>query len=117
MREAESEVANAEELAKQVAEAASVFSDDAKLMELSAAEIREASERTLQAEQAANAALADARKYITARQIESKGKDMSTEVSSELIKYQARLASAQSEVAKCKKLSAASSSASQRRRW
>mmetsp|Transcript_35599 Transcript_35599/g.94158 ORF Transcript_35599/g.94158 Transcript_35599/m.94158 type:complete len:1976 (+) Transcript_35599:140-6067(+) len=104
MREAESEVAKAEDLARQVGEIASVFSDDTKLLELSAAEIREACEKTLQAEQAANAALADARKFITARQIESKGKEMSTEVSSELIKYQTRLSTAQADVGKYKKL-------------
>jgi len=105
MKEAESEVSKAEELSKQVGQAAEILTDDAKLMSLSAEEIRAASQQSLDAEKAANAALAAARKFITARQIESKGKDMSAEVASELIKYQTRLSTAQSELGKFKKLS------------
>jgi hypothetical protein len=104
MREAEHEVQKAEELVKMMSESASVFQDDDKLFELSSEEIKNASEETMKAEQAANAALAEARKSITARQIEAKGRDMSTEVSQELIKFQTRLSSAQGDVAKAKKL-------------
>lgn len=106
MREAEAQVVGAEALAKNVAKAAEPFIDDAKLMELKSDEIREAGEATAKAESAANAALAEARKFITARQIEAKGKDASTEISAELIKLQTRLSAAQAEVSRNKKLSA-----------
>jgi len=106
MREAEAEVHKAEELAKKVGESAAAFEDDVKLLQLSSKEIRTASDETIKAEQLANAALSEARKFITQRQIESKGKDMSAEVSAELIKYQTRLSTAQAEVGKYKKLSA-----------
>ncbi|CAK0902538.1 unnamed protein product [Prorocentrum cordatum] len=104
MREAEHEVQKAEELVKMMGEAVSVFQDDGKLFEMSSDEIKSASDETLKAEQAANAALAEARRSITARQIEAKGRDMSTEVSQELIKFQTRLSSAQGDVAKAKRL-------------
>jgi len=106
MREAEAEVQKAEDLSKKVSEAAAAFEDDAKLLQLASKEIRAASDETIKAEQAANTALAEARKFITQRQIESKGKEMSAEVSAELIKYQTRLSTAQAEVGKYKKLSA-----------
>jgi len=105
MREVETEVTKAEELSKKVALAGALFEDDSKLLQLTSKEIRAASDETVKAEQEANAALSEARKFITARQIEAKGKDASSEVSSELIKYQARLSSAQAEVGKFKKLS------------
>merc|ERR1711953_423747 len=85
-------------------EAASIFADDGKLMELSADEIREASERTSACEKEANTMLMEVRKFVTARQIEAKGKDASVEVSTELIKFQTRLSTAQSEVSKQRKL-------------
>merc|ERR1719401_2597125 len=88
-----------------MAKCAEVLQDDAKLAELTSKEIRAAADETVKAEQAANAALADARKFITARQIESKGKDMSTEASAEFIKYQTRLSAAQAEVSKLRKVS------------
>mmetsp|Transcript_87908 Transcript_87908/g.152330 ORF Transcript_87908/g.152330 Transcript_87908/m.152330 type:complete len:1964 (-) Transcript_87908:239-6130(-) len=106
MREAEGQVNKAEELAQKVAEFGSVFEDDTKLMELPSATIKEASENTAKAEKEANTLLAEARKYITARQIEAKGKDSSEEISAVLLKYQTRLSQAQSEVSKYKKLSA-----------
>jgi len=103
--EAEGEVTKAEDLAKRVMEAAKVFMDESSLCDLSAAELRAAADETLKAEAAANAALMDARKFITARQIEAKGKDTPNENVQTLVKYQARLTTAQSEVGKCKKLS------------
>jgi len=73
-------------------------------MELSADEIREASERTSACEKEANTMLMEVRKFVTARQIEAKGKDASVEVSTELIKFQTRLSTAQGEVGKQRKL-------------
>uniref|UniRef100_A0A7S4QQC8 EF-hand domain-containing protein n=1 Tax=Alexandrium monilatum TaxID=311494 RepID=A0A7S4QQC8_9DINO len=104
MRGAESYVAEAEVLTKRMAEAASIFEDDNKLCEASSAEIRAAADETQKAEQVAVAAIVEARKFITQRQIESKGRDASVEVSAELIKYQTRVSTAQTEVARWRKL-------------
>mmetsp|Transcript_6785 Transcript_6785/g.20592 ORF Transcript_6785/g.20592 Transcript_6785/m.20592 type:complete len:392 (+) Transcript_6785:2-1177(+) len=104
VREAESRVGNAEAMVEKVKEAANVLADDSRLMAMSAEEIRQASEKTSACEKAANEALVEVRKFVTARQIEAKGKDSSVEVSTELIKFQTRLSSAQSEVAKQRKL-------------
>jgi len=104
VKEAETRVSNAESLVEKVKEAAGIFADDTKLMELSAEEIREASEKTAACEKLANEALMEVRKFVTARQIEAKGKDASVEVSTELIKFQTRLGTAQTEVAKQRKL-------------
>jgi len=104
VKEAEERVSNAESLVEKVKEAAAVFADDAKLMAMSADEIREASEKTSVCEKEAGEALTEVRKFVTARQIEAKGKDASVEVSTELIKFQTRLSTAQSEVSKQRKL-------------
>ena len=48
-----------------VGRVAGVFEDDSKLMELSSEEIRKAGTETSVKEQAANAALAEARKFVT----------------------------------------------------
>mmetsp|Transcript_14154 Transcript_14154/g.44179 ORF Transcript_14154/g.44179 Transcript_14154/m.44179 type:complete len:808 (+) Transcript_14154:3300-5723(+) len=104
VREAESRVAKAEALVERVKETASVFADDTKLMELTAEQIRVASEKTIVCEKEANEVLVEARKFVTARQIEAKGKDASVEVSTELIKFQTRLSTAQTEVGKQRKL-------------
>merc|ERR1712242_345703 len=104
VKEAESRVSKAESLVEKVKESAAVFADDAKLMAMSADEIREASERTSVCEKEANESLMEVRKFVTARQIEAKGKDASVEVSTELIKFQTRLSTAQSEVSKQRKL-------------
>jgi len=74
------------------------------LMDLSPEDIREASEKTIAAEKEANDVLAEVRKLVTARQIETKGKDSSVEISAELIKFQTRLSSAQAEIGKQRKL-------------
>eukprot|EP00930_Biecheleria_cincta_P023467 TRINITY_DN1695_c0_g1_i1.p1 TRINITY_DN1695_c0_g1~~TRINITY_DN1695_c0_g1_i1.p1 ORF type:complete len:2092 (+),score=696.54 TRINITY_DN1695_c0_g1_i1:73-6276(+) len=103
MREAEHEVNKAEELAAQVAKAASALQDDEKLAELTSADIKAAAEETVKAEQIASKQLAETRKFLTARQIEAKGKDVGSEVSSELITYEKRLRNAQTEIAKYKK--------------
>eukprot|EP00931_Biecheleriopsis_adriatica_P025091 TRINITY_DN154_c0_g1_i6.p1 TRINITY_DN154_c0_g1~~TRINITY_DN154_c0_g1_i6.p1 ORF type:complete len:1521 (-),score=627.15 TRINITY_DN154_c0_g1_i6:106-4536(-) len=104
MREAEHEVIKAETLAEEVKTAASCLEDDDKITELSSQEIRAASEKTIKAELAAAKHLAETRKFITARQIEAKGKEASTEVSQELIKYESRLRNVQNDIAKYKKL-------------
>lgn len=106
VREAEHEVKKAEELGKAVAEAAKALMDDEKLTQLSSEEIRAASEATIKAEQAATNHLTETRKYITARQIEAKGREASSELSSELIKYEARLRVVSTEIGKYKKVSA-----------
>eukprot|EP00913_Durusdinium_trenchii_P017876 g16797.t1 len=129
MREAEHEVKKAEDLGKAVAEAAKILMNDEKLSELSSEEgkesgatsaplsqlvlcfanlqeIRQASEATIKAEQAASKHLTDTRKYITARQIEAKGREASSELSSELIKYEARLRAVATEIGKYKNVSA-----------
>merc|ERR1712242_306516 len=104
VKEAESRVSKAESLVEKVKESAAVFADDAKLMAMSAEGIREASEKTSVCEKEANESLMEVRKFVTARQIEAKGKDASVEVSTELIKFQTRLSTAQSEVSKQRKL-------------
>jgi len=104
VREAEVQVAGAEALVEKVKEAASIFADDSKLMDLSAKEINEASKRTAAAEKEANDCLVEVRKSVTCRQIEAKGKDASVEVSAELIKFQTRLSTAQAEVGRQRKL-------------
>jgi len=104
VREAETQVSKAEQLVENVKQVAAVFSDDSKLMELSPEEIREASERTAAAEKEASDAIMEVRKFVTAGQIEIKGKDAGVEMSSELIKFQTRLAAAQTEVGKQRKL-------------
>jgi len=104
VRETETRVAKAEGLVERMKEAASVFADDSRLLELSIDLIREASERTTVCEKEANESLMEVRKFVTARQIEAKGKDASVEVSTELIKFQTRLSAAQAEVAKQKKV-------------
>eukprot|EP00928_Gymnodinium_smaydae_P033903 TRINITY_DN2414_c3_g1_i1.p1 TRINITY_DN2414_c3_g1~~TRINITY_DN2414_c3_g1_i1.p1 ORF type:complete len:2011 (-),score=734.13 TRINITY_DN2414_c3_g1_i1:159-5468(-) len=102
--EAERVVKAAEEAAKKVGEVASVFGDDSQLFALPSAEIKAAAENTTKAEIDANKALGEARKFITARQIETKHKEASGELSADLIKYQTRLSAAQTEVGKYKRL-------------
>jgi len=104
VREAETQVVRAEGLVEKVKEAAGIFADDTRLMDLSPEDIREASEKTIAAEKEANDVLAEVRKLVTARQIETKGKDSSVEISAELIKFQTRLSSAQAEIGKQRKL-------------
>lgn len=104
VKEAEKEVARAEELANKVVLAARVFADDAKLTSISSEEAQEANKKTIAAEKEATEVLNQARKLISQRQIEAKGRDSSVEVSSELIKFQTRIAAAQQEVAKQKQL-------------
>jgi len=105
VREAEHEVKKAEDLAKEVAKAAEPLEDE-KLAQLSSEEVRAASEATIKAEQAATKHLAETRKFITTRQIEAKGREASSEISSELIKYEARLRAVATEIGKYKKISA-----------
>ncbi|CAE8609023.1 unnamed protein product [Polarella glacialis] len=105
MQEAEHEVKKAEELAAKVKEAAAPLQDDEKLLTLSSEEIRAASTATIKAEQEASKHLIETRKFLTARQIEAKGRaDTSTEESTELIKYETRLRAAQTEIGQYKRL-------------
>eukprot|EP00927_Polykrikos_kofoidii_P057621 TRINITY_DN5177_c0_g1_i4.p1 TRINITY_DN5177_c0_g1~~TRINITY_DN5177_c0_g1_i4.p1 ORF type:complete len:1994 (-),score=547.82 TRINITY_DN5177_c0_g1_i4:85-6066(-) len=106
VREAAVEVEKAEDLVQKVAETAAVFEDDEKLFELSAPDIKKAVEATHKAESAANTAFAATRTFITARQIEAKGKDKSSEAVSMLTKLQTRLSNAQTQVGKYKTLTA-----------
>jgi len=105
MKEAEHEVKKAEELVEKVAEAAAPLQEDDKLLTLSSQEIQTASEAAIKAEQACSLQLSEARKFITAKQIEAKGRDASAETSAELIKFETRLRNAQTEAAKYKKVS------------
>mmetsp|Transcript_38101 Transcript_38101/g.89254 ORF Transcript_38101/g.89254 Transcript_38101/m.89254 type:complete len:2003 (+) Transcript_38101:126-6134(+) len=104
MRESEDEVKKAEELAKTAKEKVSVLEDNEKLFEMSAAEIRKVAEEVLRAETAASQALTKTKKFVTDRQIQAKSKDPSSALSGELIKYQLRITTAITEMAKCKKL-------------
>jgi len=99
MREGENVVLSAEAAAQKCTEAADALADDTKLSDLDAAS------DTLEAEAAATTALTEARKFITTRQIESKGKDSSPEVCAEIARLQARITAAQSQVQKTKKIS------------
>lgn len=105
--ESENIVSNAEDLAGKVAEPAAPLDDDEKLFSLSPEEIKAAVEATVQAEKAANTALTDARKFINARQIEVKlkDKDPASAANEAVAAFQTRLATAQAEVTRCKKLS------------
>lgn len=104
VHEAEQTVVKAEELAAKVAEHAAPFDNDEKLFALSVDDIKKAAAEVSEAEKVANQALADARKFITARQLDAKGRDSASSSSSELIKYQTRLSTAQAEVSKYKKM-------------
>ena len=84
--------------------AASAFQDGRQLLELPPDGIKDASDEARKAEQAADAVLGEARRAIAARQIEAKGKDMSTEVSQVLINFQTRVGSVQGDVAKAERL-------------
>ena len=100
LREAEQEVQKAEQLAQEVAQAAQKVMEDSKLVDLSTEEISEACEATKEAETKASKHLADTRKFITLKQIEAKGRDASSELSGELIKYEARLRAVATELGK-----------------
>lgn len=106
MREADVQVNRAEELANKVAECGDVLADATKLLEMETAAIRDAAKETAVAEVAASEALTEARKFITARQIEFKGKDPTSAIANELIKFQTRVSNATAEVAKFKRLCA-----------
>jgi hypothetical protein len=105
-RETERIVEIAEAAAKRVGEAAAVLADDDKLQAMGSADIRAAAEATTKAEIDANKALGEARKFITARQIETKSRESPAEASAELVKYQTRLSAAQSDVGKHKRQAA-----------
>eukprot|EP00933_Yihiella_yeosuensis_P052122 TRINITY_DN50127_c0_g1_i1.p1 TRINITY_DN50127_c0_g1~~TRINITY_DN50127_c0_g1_i1.p1 ORF type:complete len:1005 (+),score=281.52 TRINITY_DN50127_c0_g1_i1:49-3063(+) len=104
VKEALEKVDHAEELVVRMKEASSVWSDDDKIAALSTAELREASEQSALREKESNAAISEARKFVSSRQIEAKGKDGFNEVGNELTKLQARLAEAQSEIGKQRKI-------------
>jgi len=96
-----------EALAKEVSDAAAIFMEDTQLEKLSSDEIQQAVEAVARATVAANSSLLTARRYITTKQLEAKGKDGSkqAELSAELTKMQARLGISQTDVTKHKALS------------
>eukprot|EP00931_Biecheleriopsis_adriatica_P073976 TRINITY_DN4816_c0_g1_i1.p1 TRINITY_DN4816_c0_g1~~TRINITY_DN4816_c0_g1_i1.p1 ORF type:complete len:1912 (+),score=720.91 TRINITY_DN4816_c0_g1_i1:76-5811(+) len=94
-REFERVIKKAEELADQVAEAATPLEDDDKLQDLTSQEIRSASEETVQAERLAFKHLADARKLVFDKKKELEGREAAEELSSDLFKYDQRLQDAQ----------------------
>merc|ERR1740121_3277283 len=79
MREAETQVAEAEDAQKTMAQAAKCYEDDSKLSDLSSADIQKAQDDISKADADAAAKIATARKYIHERQIEAKGKDASVD--------------------------------------
>lgn len=108
LREVESEVNKVEDLAKRVAEVASSFEDDEKLFKLSEEEIRKAAEDTAETEEAAAKAMVDAKKFLTARQIESKSQKLGSVASARgLAPLQSRLTAAVAEVSKYKDVTTA----------
>jgi len=104
VKEAETQVARAETFVEKVKEAASIFADDAKLMDLTPEEMHEASEKATSAERDANDAIAEVRKFVSARQMEAKGKDACVEVNGDLIKFQTRISAAANEISLQRKL-------------
>jgi len=105
LREAETQVVAAEALAKTVADAAAIFVDDSKLMEISQDRLNEAGEATSKAETTASFALAEARKFISAQQVDRKGKDTSEEATTAFAAFQERLDAVEIGIAKYKTLS------------
>lgn len=103
-REAESQVKGAEELAGRMKEAAAALEDIDKLAEMTPEEVKAHTDEAKKAELAANPALAEARRFITQRQIEAKGKEHSEEIRDLFIKLQTRLSAAQNEVVTARKL-------------
>jgi len=85
-------------------EAAAALEDIDKLAEMTPEEVKAHTEEAKKAELAANPALAEARRFITQRQIEAKGKEHSEEIREMFIKLQTRLSAAQNEVVTSRKL-------------
>jgi hypothetical protein len=99
-KDAENEVAAIEECLVNVKQAASAFTDDVQLTLLSVDEIREARESAMAEEKKTSEMIAKAKQSIMTKQIEAKGNQGSPEVSQELMKLQARLSVAQTELGK-----------------
>jgi len=104
VREAETQVSKVEELLEQLKEAANAFADDARLMEMSPEEIREACEKCAAKEKELNDKVNEVRKFVTGRQIEAKGKETSAEVIAGLADFQKRLSNINTEGGKQRKL-------------
>lgn len=105
LRESENQVGAVEAAAKKLTQVAAPFADDSNLLEMSVEDIRKTAESIAAAEAEANAALGEARKFLTTRQIEAKGKDGSVDMSRGLTTYQTRLHQTQAEIAKSRRLS------------
>mmetsp|Transcript_24359 Transcript_24359/g.56133 ORF Transcript_24359/g.56133 Transcript_24359/m.56133 type:complete len:2250 (+) Transcript_24359:128-6877(+) len=103
MRESEDEVKKAEDLSTRAKELVGVLEDHEKLFAMSPAEVKKAASEALTAEAAATSALAKTKKFVTDRQIQAKSKDPSSNLSSELIKYQLRISTAIADMVRCKK--------------
>mmetsp|Transcript_106074 Transcript_106074/g.265691 ORF Transcript_106074/g.265691 Transcript_106074/m.265691 type:complete len:1391 (+) Transcript_106074:3-4175(+) len=104
LREADHQVTQAEDLTRKLVEVAACLEDLSKVPGEGEDAIHKAVDDTAKAEAAASTALAEARQFVHARQIEARGKDASAETGSELIKYSTRISAAMKEVAKYKKL-------------
>lgn len=103
LREVEREVAHVEALAKKASDTAAAFTDDQKLYSFSEEDIRKAAGDTAQIEQEAGQAMVDAKKFLTARQIEAKSKKTgSISAVKGLAPLQSRLNRAVTELAKYK---------------
>lgn len=104
IKEVDLRVERAEQLALKAKQAADLWSDEDRFAVLTNEELKEASENAVLCEREANQALIEARKLIATHQLEAKSKEWSTELTTELIKFQTRLASAQGNVERQRKL-------------
>lgn len=100
LKECRQAVTKAEELAKKVAEVASCLVDE-ELVKQSREQIQKATEETVKAEEAANYAIQDARRTVSARQAETKDNETMLQ---ELTDLQQRVDVARSEVVKQNRL-------------
>eukprot|EP00930_Biecheleria_cincta_P019186 TRINITY_DN14712_c0_g1_i1.p1 TRINITY_DN14712_c0_g1~~TRINITY_DN14712_c0_g1_i1.p1 ORF type:complete len:2123 (-),score=549.27 TRINITY_DN14712_c0_g1_i1:16-6384(-) len=98
-KETLAKVEAAEEHAQKAEATAGIILDESQLSAMSSTEIREAGAITRKAADAANMAVAEAQKMITALQIEAKGTSASASAVAELTKLQARLKAAEAMVA------------------
>jgi len=104
LKEANKLVTETEAALAQYKEAAACFEDTQKLAKMAPEEIEKANAEAITAEKAASSKCIEARRYISARQIEAKGKDIPQEVSTELVKYNTKINGSMAEVTRLKRL-------------
>lgn len=97
-------VERAEAKAEELSKTAIVLKDDAKLLDYSTEEVKEAAERTLRAEAVATAAVKEAQKLLTARQVDSRSKDAVGDIKAELTELQGRIGGLSSKIGADKRL-------------